>query len=87
MLTTFDKDENVFDAIRSAASGYLLKDIAPEDLRHAICVVADGQSLLAPSITGKVMHAAASVQTRARPELVEGLSGRGHQILAAIGTA
>ncbi|MBN6056225.1 response regulator transcription factor [Nonomuraea sp. RK-328] len=85
VLTTFDEDENVFDAIRAGASGYLLKDVKPEELRSAIRLVADGQSLLAPSITGKVMRAAASARDRSRPELVEGLSGREREVLAAIG--
>ncbi|MFI6735325.1 response regulator [Nonomuraea sp. NPDC050451] len=85
VLTTFDEDANVFDAIASGASGYLLKDIAPQDLRNAIRLVADGQSLLAPSITEKVMRAAASAHTRTRPELVEGLSVREREVLAAIG--
>ncbi|MFG3443002.1 response regulator [Nonomuraea sp. NPDC047897] len=85
VLTTFDEDENVFDAIRSGASGYLLKDIQPQDLRHAIRLVADGQSLLAPSITGKVMRAAASTRRRTRPELVDGLSAREREVLSAIG--
>ncbi|NUW47026.1 response regulator [Nonomuraea rhodomycinica] len=85
VLTTFDEDENVFDAIRAGASGYLLKDVRPEELRGAIRLVADGQSLLAPSITGKVMRAAASARGRSRPELVEGLSGREREVLAAIG--
>ncbi|MFD1536874.1 response regulator [Nonomuraea guangzhouensis] len=85
VLTTFDEDENVLDAIRSGASGYLLKDIKPQDLRDAIRLVAGGQSLLAPSITEKVMRAAASAHPRTRPELVEGLSGREREVLAAIG--
>ncbi|SEH02628.1 DNA-binding response regulator, NarL/FixJ family, contains REC and HTH domains [Nonomuraea solani] len=85
MLTTFDEDDNVFDAIRSGACGYLLKDIRPQDLREAIRLVASGQSLLAPSITEKVMRAAASAHTRTRPELVESLSGREREVLAAIG--
>ncbi|MFG1685482.1 response regulator [Nonomuraea sp. NPDC049269] len=85
VLTTFDEDENVLDAIRSGASGYLLKDIQPQDLRDAIRLVAGGQSLLAPSITEKVMRAAASAHPRTRPELVEGLSGREREVLAAIG--
>ncbi|MEU4232067.1 response regulator transcription factor [Nonomuraea sp. NPDC026600] len=85
VLTTFDEDENVLDAIRSGASGYLLKDIQPQDLRDAIRLVAGGQSLLAPSITEKVMRAAASAHPRTRPELVERLSGREREVLAAIG--
>ncbi len=56
ILTTFDEDENVFDAIRLGAAGYLLKDISPVELRHAIRVVAGGDALLSPAITRKVMR-------------------------------
>ena len=51
MLTTFDADEYVFAALRAGASGFLLKDSTPEELVHAVRVVADGQSLLAPRVT------------------------------------
>ncbi|MGO1193709.1 MAG: LuxR C-terminal-related transcriptional regulator, partial [Nesterenkonia sp.] len=51
MLTTFDADEYVFAALRAGASGFLLKDAAPEELIHAVRVVAEGQALLSPKIT------------------------------------
>ena len=51
MLTTFDADEYVFAALRAGASGFLLKDSTPQELVHAVRVVADGQSLLAPRVT------------------------------------
>lgn len=51
MLTTFDADEYVFSALRAGASGFLLKDAAPEELVHAVRVVAAGESLLSPQIT------------------------------------
>ncbi|GAA4827377.1 response regulator transcription factor [Garicola koreensis] len=51
MLTTFDADEYVFSALRAGASGFLLKDAAPEELIHAVRVVAEGQALLSPKIT------------------------------------
>ena len=57
VLTTFDEDEHVYDAIRSGASGYLLKDVSPADLRAAIRTVAGGDALLSPSITATVMRA------------------------------
>jgi DNA-binding NarL/FixJ family response regulator len=56
MLTTFDLNEYVYDALRAGASGFLLKDAPPERLVEAIHVVAEGDSLLAPSITRRVIE-------------------------------
>src|SRR5690606_12695548 len=50
MLTTFDADEYVFSALRAGASGFLLKDATPEELVHAVRVVAAGDALLSPQI-------------------------------------
>ena len=55
MLTTFDADEYVFSALRAGASGFLLKDATAEDMITAVRVVADGQSLLAPSVTRRLI--------------------------------
>jgi DNA-binding NarL/FixJ family response regulator len=55
ILTTFDLDEYVVDALRAGASGFLLKDTPPEDLVDAIRVVAAGEALLAPSITRRLL--------------------------------
>jgi DNA-binding NarL/FixJ family response regulator len=55
MLTTFDEDDLIFAAIRAGASGYLLKDAEPAELREAIRVVAAGDALLSASVTRKVM--------------------------------
>jgi len=60
MLTTFELDEYVFEALRSGASGFLLKDAEPARLLDAIRVVADGGSLLAPSVTRRVIEHYAS---------------------------
>lgn len=51
MLTTFDADEYVFSALRAGASGFLLKDSTPEELVHAVRVVAEGEALLSPKVT------------------------------------
>ena len=56
ILTTFDLDEYVFEALRAGASGFLLKDTLPEDLLTAVRVVAAGQALLAPSVTRRLME-------------------------------
>jgi DNA-binding NarL/FixJ family response regulator len=55
MLTTFDLDEYVYEALRAGASGFLLKDTPPEHLVSAIEVVAQGEALLSPSITRRVI--------------------------------
>ncbi|MDF2967940.1 MAG: regulatory protein [Nocardioidaceae bacterium] len=55
ILTTFDLDEYVFDALRAGASGFLLKDTLPDDLLAAVRVVAGGEALLAPSVTRRLM--------------------------------
>jgi DNA-binding NarL/FixJ family response regulator len=56
ILTTFDLDDYVYDALRAGASGFLLKDTAPKDLAEAIRIVAAGDSLLSPSITRKLLE-------------------------------
>jgi DNA-binding NarL/FixJ family response regulator len=60
ILTTFDLDEYVFDALRAGASGFLLKDTPPEELAAAVRIVAAGDALLAPSITRKLVAEFAS---------------------------
>jgi DNA-binding NarL/FixJ family response regulator len=55
VLTTFDDDEEVFEALRAGAAGYLLKDVSSEKLAEAIRVAASGESFLQPSIASKVL--------------------------------
>ncbi len=55
MLTTFELDEYVFEALAGGASGFVLKDADPGDLLRAVRVVADGGSLLSPSVTRRVI--------------------------------
>ncbi len=55
MLTMFDIDSYVFGALRAGASGFLLKDMPPADLLHAIRIVAEGESLLAPTVTSRLI--------------------------------
>ena len=71
VLTTFDLDDHVFDALQAGASGFLLKDTDPEDLLNAVRVVAAGDALLSPRITGRVI-----AQFVARPGLPRVVSGR-----------
>ncbi len=65
MLTTFDHDEYVFDALRAGASGFLLKDVRRDDLVHAVRVVQAGQSLLAPAVTRRLIDTV--TQRNAKP--------------------
>jgi DNA-binding NarL/FixJ family response regulator len=72
MLTTFDLDEYVYDALRAGASGFLLKDVPAEQLVEGIRVVAQGDALLAPSITRRLIQEfsrGAAVQQNAPKEL------------------
>jgi DNA-binding NarL/FixJ family response regulator len=66
MLTTFDLDEYVFEALRAGASGFLLKDAPAADLVAAVRVVAAGEALLAPSVTRRLIE---DYATRIRPQL------------------
>ncbi|MEU9714153.1 response regulator transcription factor [Streptomyces sp. NPDC047976] len=56
MLTTFDSDEYVYEALHAGASGFLLKDVRRDDLVHAVRVVAAGESLLAPSVARRLIE-------------------------------
>jgi DNA-binding NarL/FixJ family response regulator len=66
ILTTFDLDEYVYAAIRAGASGFLLKDVRPSQLVDAIRVVADGEALLAPAVTRRLLERFAA--TLPKPE-------------------
>ncbi|MEV4132335.1 response regulator transcription factor [Dactylosporangium sp. NPDC049742] len=55
ILTTFETDENVFAALRAGASGFLTKEVEPDELRRAVRVVAAGEALLSPSVTARVI--------------------------------
>jgi DNA-binding NarL/FixJ family response regulator len=68
ILTTFDIDEYVFEALRVGASGFLLKDVRPDELVHAIRVVAGGDALLAPSVTRRLLDTFAATLPARRPE-------------------
>jgi DNA-binding NarL/FixJ family response regulator/class 3 adenylate cyclase len=86
ILTTFDLDEYVYDALRAGASGFMLKDAPPADVVRAIQVVAAGESLLAPSITRKLIgeFTRANAPARAEPKSIAGLSERETEVLAHI---
>ncbi|HEX4093554.1 MAG TPA: response regulator transcription factor [Trebonia sp.] len=73
ILTTFDLDEYVFDALRAGASGFLLKDVTAERLFEGVRVVASGEALLAPGVTKRLI----SEFARTRPEAAAAGAGRG----------
>jgi DNA-binding NarL/FixJ family response regulator len=85
MLTTFDLDEYVFEALRAGASGFLLKDAPSADLVHAIRVVAGGEALLAPSVTRRLIEDYATRRTpRTRPAVLNTLTPRETDVLRLI---
>jgi DNA-binding NarL/FixJ family response regulator len=88
MLTTFELDEYVFEALRAGASGFVLKDADPEDLVRAVRVVADGGSLLSPSVTRRVIEQFAGKgpeRSAAHPQLNR-LTEREREIVAWVAT-
>ena len=86
MLTTFDEDDLIFAAIRAGASGYLLKDAEPADLREAIRVVAAGDALLSASVTRKVMEGIVSGPAgMANSGRLNELTEREREVLVGVG--
>jgi DNA-binding NarL/FixJ family response regulator len=90
VLTTFELDEYVFGALRAGASGFLLKDIEPVDLLTAVRVVAEGEALLAPRLTRRLIEAFVAQERAAPPapaddaRLAE-LTPREREVLALVG--
>ncbi|MEU3983802.1 response regulator transcription factor [Streptomyces sp. NPDC026672] len=84
MLTTFEIDEYVFAALRVGASGFLLKDVDPDDLRNAVRVVAAGEALLSPSVTRRLIaeFVATPRRTPAQTALLDKLTDREREITA-----
>jgi len=84
MVTTFEVDEYVFEALRGGASGFLLKDTEPTDLLRAIRVVAAGDSLLSPAVTRLVIETFARRPSVAAPVL-RGLTDREREVMGLVG--
>ncbi|GGV21043.1 response regulator [Streptomyces spectabilis] len=88
VLTTFDDDEYVYGALRAGASGFLVKDMALDDILGAVRVVAAGDGLIAPSVTGRLIKefaerpAAAPAPERPR---IGGITDREREVLALVG--
>lgn len=83
ILTTFDLDEHVFAALRAGASGFLLKDVSAEQLLEAVRLTAEGESLLAPSVTRRLVASFASRPTRPRRDLPK-LTSREQDVLLGV---
>lgn len=87
MLTTFELDEYVAEALRLGASGFLLKDAEPAQLLDAVRVVADGGALLAPSVTRQVIERFSRVGAAAKPHpRIGDLTDREREILGWVAT-
>jgi DNA-binding NarL/FixJ family response regulator len=86
ILTTFDLDEYVFEALRAGASGFLVKDTEPAELIQAVRVVARGEALLSPGVTRRLIaeFAARTGEPRPAPEL-DALTDREREVMALAG--
>ncbi|SFP75338.1 DNA-binding response regulator, NarL/FixJ family, contains REC and HTH domains [Actinomadura madurae] len=90
MLTTFDDDEYVYGSLRAGASGFLVKDMALEEILAAIRVVANGDALIAPSVTRRLIaEFAARPEPRSEPALeprrADGVTDREREVLTLVG--
>ncbi len=87
ILTTYDTDAYVFDALQAGASGFLLKDAGPAELLHAVRVVAAGHALLAPRITRRLIaqFTAGRIATQAAEDRLAALTPREREVLALVG--
>jgi DNA-binding NarL/FixJ family response regulator len=86
ILTTFEADEYVYQAIQAGASGFLVKDTEPADLRHAVHVVARGEALLSPSVTRRLIADIAARPRRGpvRLGVVDRLTEREREVLSLV---
>ena len=86
VLTTFDEDDYIRDALAAGASGFLLKDTPPEQLVEAIRVIAAGEALLSPSVTRRVIAEFARRPSRAstRPKALDDLTARELEVLQLV---
>lgn len=86
MLTTFELDEYVFEAIRSGASGFLVKDTEPEELLRAVRAVVEGDALLSPGVTRRLIaEFAVRSKAPAPASVLAGLTEREREVMALVG--
>ena len=87
ILTTFELDEYVFEALRAGASGFLVKDTEPLELLHGVRVVAAGESLLSPSVTRRLIAEFATRSTERKTlEELDQLTGREREVMVLVAT-
>jgi len=84
ILTTFDLDEYIYEALRAGASGFVLKDDPPEQLIAAIRTAAAGNALLSPTVTKRVIRQFAQVRPPSAPPGLEHLTAREHEVFLRI---
>ncbi|MER6099012.1 response regulator transcription factor [Streptomyces sp. NPDC001728] len=85
VLTTFDEDDHVYGALRAGASGFVVKDMALNDILAAVRVVATGDALIAPGVTRRLIADFVGRPTRRSPQPVEGITEREREVLTLIG--
>jgi DNA-binding NarL/FixJ family response regulator len=86
VLTTFDDDDYVYGALRAGASGFLVKDMALEDIMAAIRVVAAGDAMIAPGVTRRLIgHFASDPRPDRKPRELTGITGREREVLRLVG--
>jgi DNA-binding NarL/FixJ family response regulator len=90
VLTTFEADDHVLNALRAGAAGFLLKDTAPAEILTAVRVVADGEAMLSPSVTRTLLahigNDDATSRRRAAAQRLEGLTEREREVATAVGS-
>ncbi|MCP2167274.1 response regulator [Goodfellowiella coeruleoviolacea] len=85
ILTTFDDDDNVYAALRAGAAGFLVKDMALDDILTAVRVVAAGDALIAPSVTRRLIEQfARRPEPTPRPRKLDGITEREHEVLILV---
>ncbi|MEV0616358.1 response regulator transcription factor [Nonomuraea sp. NPDC050404] len=84
ILTTFDLDEYVYEALRAGATGFLLKNAGTEEILRAVHIAHEGNAMLAPEVTRRMIAGLAAGKARPRPERLAGLSERERDVVAAI---
>ena len=84
ILTTFDLDEYIYEALQAGASGFVLKDDPPEQLIAAIRTVAAGDALLSPAVTRRVIQQFTRIPRAAQPSGLEQLTGRERDVLRLV---
>lgn len=84
ILTTFDLDEYIYDALRAGASGFLLKDVTAERLFEAVRVIAAGEALLAPTVTRRLISEFAQLRPQVEIASMAGLTPRETEVLRLV---